>query len=368
MKRRTFLRAAGLSAVGSALAAPAVAQSMPERKWRMTVSWPRSLDTLYGVCEQFTRRVREITDNNFQIQLFAAGEIVPPLSVLDAVQNGTVEMGNTAAYYYWNKDPAFAFGTAIPFGLNTRQAESWLLHGGGTELLDELFASFNCHGITMGNTCAQMGGWFRKEVTTVDDLKGLKFRISGFAGTVISRLGVIPQQLGVSDIYSALERGAIDAVKWVGPYDDEKLGFYKVAKYYYYPGWWEGSANGHTLINIEKWHSLPKHYQAAVTAAAHEAGQWLTAKYDYVNPMAIRRLVAAGTQLRPFSREILEAAHKAANEVYAETSKSNPRFKRMYESLSSFRDQSYQWWQIAELPFDNFQVQMQGQSRISRPN
>src|SRR5690349_24802947 len=216
MKRREFLKAAaGGGLAASAVAAPAVAQSMPEIKWRMTVSWPKSLDTLYGGNEFFVKRMAELTDNRFQIQLFAAGEIVPGLQVLDAVQGGTVEMGNTAMYYYWGKDAAMTFGTALPFGLNSRQMNSWLRFGGGNELLNDLLKNYNCVGFAAGNTGAQMGGWFRKELKTVDDLKGLKFRVGGFAGTILSRLGVVPQQLAGGDIYPALEKGTIDACEWV---------------------------------------------------------------------------------------------------------------------------------------------------------
>ena len=236
MKRREFLRAAGAGLAASAIAAPAIAQSTPELKWRLTASWPKSLDTLYGMCEDFAKNVAESTDNKFQIQVFAAGEIVPGLQVLDAVQNGTVEMGNTAGYYYWGKDPSFAFATAIPFGLNARQQDAWQLRGGGMELLDPLFADFGCYGLPMGNTGSQMGGWFRKEINTVDDLNGLKFRIGGFAGNVIKRLGVVPQPIAPGDLYPALEKGTIDAVEWIGPYDDEKLGFLQDREILLLPG------------------------------------------------------------------------------------------------------------------------------------
>jgi TRAP-type mannitol/chloroaromatic compound transport system substrate-binding protein len=362
MKRRQFLKTAGFGVATAAVAKPAVAQSNPAINWRLTASWPKSLDTLYGACEVFAKRVAEITDNQFQIQVFAAGEIVPALAVLDAVQAGTVEMGNSAAYYYWGKDAALAFGTAVPFGLNARQMESWLRHGGGNELLQEVFASFGCFGIPMGNTGCQMGGWFRKEINKVDDLRGLKFRIGGFAGKIIGKLGVVPQQIAAGDIYPSLEKGTIDAVEWIGPYDDEKLGFQKIAKYYYYPAWWEGSANGHTLVNLDKWNALPKHYQAALLAAARDAGNWMTGKYDAVNPPALKRLLAGGTQLRGFTQEIMEASYRAANEVYAETSAENPRFKKIYESMTAFRGDGYLWWQVAEMSFDSFQVRMRART------
>ena len=240
MKRRKFLTAMGAGAVAAAVAKPAIAQSMPELKWRLTASWPKALDTLYGACTTFAKYISDATDGKFQIQTFAAGEIVPGLQVLDAVQNGTVEMGHTATYYYIGKDPTWALFCAFPFGLNARQQNAWYYDGDGQKLIDEFGAKYNCKCLLAGNTGTQMGGWFRKEISTVADLKGLKFRIGGWAGKTMAKLGAIPQQIAGGDIYPALEKGTIDAAEWVGPYDDEKLGFYKVAKYYYYPGWWEG--------------------------------------------------------------------------------------------------------------------------------
>jgi TRAP-type mannitol/chloroaromatic compound transport system substrate-binding protein len=243
MKRRDFIKVTGMGVAGAAtMAAPAIAQSMPEIKWRMTTSWPKSLDTLHGGAEIMAKVVGEATDNKFQIQTFAAGEIVPGLQVLDAVQNGTVEMGHTASYYYFGKDPTFTFGSSVPFGPNMRVNQAWYMLGGGREILNEFYKGYNVISLLAGNTGCQMGGWFRKEINTVDDLKGLKFRIGGFAGRVMQKLGCVPQQLAGGDIYPALEKGTIDAAEWVGPYDDERLGLYKVAPHYYYPGWWEGDA------------------------------------------------------------------------------------------------------------------------------
>jgi TRAP-type mannitol/chloroaromatic compound transport system substrate-binding protein len=358
MQRREFLKTAGTGLATSAIAAPAIAQSMPELKWRLTASWPKSLDTLYGGCEYFARRIAEITDNRFQIQVFAAGEIVPGLQVLDAVQNGTVEMGNTALYYYWGKDPAFTFGTALPFGLNARQMNSWLRFGGGSELLNELLKNFNATGIAAANTGAQMGGWFRKEIKSVDDLRGLKMRIGGFAGTILSKLGLVPQQLAAGDIYPALEKGTLEACEWVGPYDDEKLGFYKVARYYYYPGWWEGCGQAHNLINLAKWNELPKAYQSAIITASGDAWEWVIGKYDYANPAALKRLLAQGVQLRAFPQDVMEASYKAALDIYADLSNTNPMFKKLYDSLVAYRGDSLVWFQVAELSFDSFMMRM----------
>jgi TRAP-type mannitol/chloroaromatic compound transport system substrate-binding protein len=362
MKRREFLKAAGVGMAATAVAAPAVAQSMPEIKWRLTASWPKSLDTLYGACETFSKYVAEATDNKFQIQTFAAGEIVPALSVLDAAQNGTVEMCHTAMYYFIGKDPTWALFCAVPFGLNTRQQNAWFYDGDGMTLMNEFGKKSNVHSLVGGNTGAQMGGWFRKEIKTVDDLKGLKFRIGGWAGKTLQKLGVVSQQIAGGDIYPALEKGTIDAAEWVGPYDDEKLGFAKVAPYYYYPGWWEGAAALHFLINLAKWNELPKNYQAIVAAAAGAANVETTARYDARNPGALKRLVAAGTQLRPFSQPIMEACLKASNEINAETSATNADYKKVLDSMQAFRNDEYLWWQVAEYAYDTFMIRSRTRS------
>ena len=293
MKRRQFLRAAGLAAAATAVAKPAIAQSMPELKWRLTSSYPKSLDTIYGASEAFAKAVAEASDNKFQIQVFAAGEIVPGLQAADAVQNGTG---------------------------------------------------------------AQMGGWFRKEIKEVSDLNGLKMRIGGFAGHVISKLGVVPQQIAGGDIYPALEKGTLDACEWVGPYDDEKLGFQKVAQYYYYPGWWEGGPMLHNFVNLDKWNALPPAYKSLVRTASSMANEWMQAKYDAANPAALKRLVAGGAQLRPFTQPIMDASLRAALDLYAEVSKSNPDFKKVWEAMLAFRNDQYLWWQVAELTYDTYLV------------
>ncbi len=358
MKRRQFLTAATAGVAASAIAAPAIAQSNPEIKWRLTSSFPKSLDTLYGISEYFAKRISEITDGKFQIQCFAAGEIVPGLQAGDAVSNGTVEMCHTAPYYYIGKDPAFTFGTALPFGPNARQQRAWFIHGGGNELFNDFLKPYNVTNIPCGNTGAQMGGWFRKEINTIEDLKGIKLRIGGMAGRVVSKLGAVPQQIAGGDIYPALEKGTIDAAEWVGPYDDEKLGFVKVAKFYYYPGWWEGGAELAMWINNTKLAELPKAYRAAIEAAAGEAGSWMLAKYDNANPAALKRLIGAGAQLRPFPQPVMEACWKAANELYTELSVQSPHFKKMYDSTLAFRNDQYLWWQVAEYSYDTFQIRM----------
>ena len=356
MKRRKFLTALGVGAAAAAIAKPAIAQSMPALKWRLAASWPKSLDTLYGACETFAKYVSEATEGKFQIQTFAAGEIVPALQVLDAVQNGTVEMGHTATYYYIGKDPTWALFCATPFGLNGRQQNAWFYEGDGQKLIDDFSKNYNTYWLPMGNTGAQMGGWMRKEIKEPADLQGLKYRMGGWAGKTLAKLGVIPQQIAGGDIYPALEKGTIDAAEWVGPYDDEKLGFYKVAKYYYYPGWWEGGTAIHLLINQPKYNELPKNYQAIVKAAAGFANIEMTARYDARNPHALKRLVAAGAQLRPFSPSIMEACLKASNEVNVEESAKNPNYKKVLASIESFRNDEYLWWQVAEYSYDTFMI------------
>ena len=356
MKRREFLKAGSAGLAASALAAPAIAQSNPELRWRLTASWPKSLDTLYGSCETMAKYVAEATDNKFHIQVFAAGEIVPGLQVLDAVQNNTVEMNHTATYYFIGKEPTWALFCAVPFSMNARQQNAWYYEGEGLKLMNDFAKKSNVHCLVGGNTGAQMGGWFRKEIKTVDDLKGLKFRIGGWAGKTLQKLGVVPQQLAGGDIYPALEKGTIDAAEWVGPYDDEKLGFHKVAPYYYYPGWWEGGTANHFMINLDKWNELPKGYQAIMTAAAALCNVEQQGRYDARNPAALKRLVAAGTQLRPFSQAIMEACLKASNEVNVEASASSPDYKKVWESIHAFRNEEYFWWQVAEFAYDNFMI------------
>ncbi|MEA2977974.1 MAG: hypothetical protein QOF19_3494 [Alphaproteobacteria bacterium] len=356
MKRRQFLTAGGAGLAATAIAKPAIAQSNPTLKWRLTSSFPKSLDTIYGAAEIFAKAVAEATDNKFQIQVFAAGEIVPGLQAADAVTNGTVEMCHTASYYYVGKDPTFAFGTAVPFGLNSRMQNAWAFFGGGMELMNEFYKKYNIYGIPCGNTGCQMGGWFRREINDPNDLKGLKFRIGGYAGRVLAKLGVVAQQIAGSDIYPAMEKGTIDAAEWVGPYDDEKLGLSKVAPYYYYPGWWEGGAMLHNFINMKSWESLSPAYKSIVRTASEMANTWMQAKYDAVNPPALKRLLAARVQLKPFPPSVMDACLKAALELYAEVSETNPAFKQAWDSTLAFRNDQYLWWQVAEYSYDNYLI------------
>jgi len=356
MERRSFIKHAGLAGILAAGSAPAFAQGAPEVKWRLASSFPRSLDTLFGGADGLAKRVAASTGGKFQIQTFAGGEIVPAFGVVDAVQNATVQCAHTAAYYFFGKDPTFAFGCTIPFGMNTRQQNAWMYHGGGLELMREFYKDYNIINFPAGNTTAQMGGFFRKPIKTVADFKGLKMRIGGTGGLPLQKLGVIPQQIPGGDIYPALEKGTIDAAEWVGPYDDEKLGLYKVAKYYYYPGWWEGQAELDLFVNIKAWNDLPKAYQSVLESACAEANVDMTAKYDALNPAALKRLIAGGVKLEPFSNEIMAACYKATTEVYDGIAEKNAKFKKIYEPWKAFRNDEISWFQVAENRFDNFMI------------
>lgn len=356
MERRKFLKTAGLGLAAGTIAAPAIAQSPsnPEIKWRLAASWPKALEALWGGVELIAKRVASATDGKFQIQAAAAGELVPALQVLDAVQNGTIELGHTASYYYVGKDPTFAFDTVLPFGLNARQQNAWMYSGGGIELMREFFAGYGIHQIPAGNTGAQMAGWFRKEIKSVKDLNGLKFRAGGITGQVMAKVGVVPQQIAAPDIYPSLEKGTIDAAEWVGPYDDERLGLQKVAKYYYYPGWQEGCAQLSLYVNQKQWDSLPANYKSILESACAEANVWMLAKYDAQNPAALKRLVANGAQLRSFNKDILNALYKASNELYAEISAKNEKFKKIFDAWNAFRTEEFLWFRVAENSYDNF--------------
>src|SRR6218665_2012221 len=364
MKRREFFKSAavGGAAATVGLAAPAIAQSNPKVAWRLASSFPPGLDTIYGGGETLAKYVSEATDGNFTIDVFAAGELVPPFEVVDPVSAGEIDMCHTVGYYFSGKDVAWAALSAIPFSLNARGMSAWYYHGGGLEISNSFFANYNIIGLPCGNTAAQMGGWFRKEINSVADLQGLKMRV-GFAGTILTKLGVIPTPMPGGEIYNSLEKGTIDAAEWVGPYDDEKLGFQKVAPYYYYPGWWEGGPTVHALVNKGKFESLPPAYQSVLKTACQATSADMLAKYDFVNPTAIKKLVAAGAQLRPFSPEIMEASFNASNEVYADFEKTSPAFAKIWGSIKAFRKDHYLWNQVAELNYDAF---LQAQQRAGK--
>ena len=353
MERRSFIQQAGLAGVLAAGVAPAV-HAQAAIRWRLASSFPRSLDTIYGGAEVFAKKVHDMSGGKFQISTHAGGELMPPFGVVDGVQNGTVEMAHTAPYYFFGKDETFALGCAIPFGLNSRQMSAWMIEGNGLKLMREFYKNYNIINFLGGNTGAQMGGWFRKEIKSMADMKGLKFRIGGFAGKVIERMGGVPQNIPGGEIYQSLEKGTIDAAEWVGPYDDLKLGFNKVAPNYYYPGWWEGGPQIDFYINTKSFEGLSAENKAIVEAAASHAHVDMQAKYDARNPGALRQLVGSGTKLFRFPKDTMEAAFKESLALYSELSAKNPHWKKIYEDFAAFRRDQNLWFRFTEAGFDDF--------------
>ncbi len=353
MDRRSVIRNAGLAGVLAAGVAPAV-HAQATLRWRCASSFPKALDTLFGVCDVFAKKVGELSGGRFTITTHAAGELMPAFGVLDGVSNGTIEMANTASYYFFGKDPTYALDCAIPFGLNSRQMTSWVYEGNGLKLLREHFGKVGIVNFPMGNTGVQMGGWYRKEVNSVADLKGLKFRCGGFAGRVLERLGVIPQNIPGGEIYQALEKGTIDAAEWVGPYDDLKLGLNKVAQHYYYPGFWEVGPQLSLYVNQKAYEGLSSEYKAIVECAAAFAHTDMQAKYDARNMPALKTLLGQGAKLHAFPKDVMNAAFKSAMEVYAELNDTNPAWKKIYTDYAAFRKESNLWFNLAEASMDDF--------------
>ncbi|HFQ95584.1 MAG TPA: ABC transporter substrate-binding protein [Anaerolineae bacterium] len=330
-------------------------QALPELNWQMATSWPVALDTIYGGAQTFAERVTAMTGGKFKVTARAAGELAPGLEVLDVVSQGAVPLGHTASYYYVGKTNAVAFGTALPFGLLASQQNSWLYEGGGLDLMQQLYKDrFNVIQFPAGNTGAQMGGWFNKEINTPEDLKGLKMRIPGLGGKVMNKLGVTVQVLPGGEIFQALQTNAIDAAEWVGPYDDEKLGFHKVAKYYYYPGWWEPGPSLEVQVNLDEWNKLPEVYQEIIKTAAYQANMTMLARYNAKNNEALQRLLDYGIELRRYSDEILAAAEAAANELYDEYKQQDADFKAIFEQWDAFRQRIWQWNSLNEASFMDY--------------
>ncbi|CAN5683734.1 TRAP transporter substrate-binding protein [soil metagenome] len=357
---KAALGAAGIAATGSVACSgpgtgdgPAV-QTRPNVQWRLASTFPRGLDALYGSSERLAEKLAAITDNRFQIRPYAAGEMVPALQVLDAAQQGTVQVGHSAGYYYTGKHEALAFDTGVPFGLTSRQQSAWLYHGGGLELMREIYSDFGIINFPAGNTGTQMGGWFKREINSVAELRGLKMRIPGMGGQVMDRLGVTVQVLGGAEIYPALERGAIDATEWVGPYDDEKLGFQNAARFYYYPGWWEPGPSMAFMVNRQAWDRLPSSYQEAFEVAAVYAMNGTQTIYDKENPAALERLIAGGTQLRRYPDDIMVAARDTTEDLLSQHASADAAYRKVYEGFRQFREDSYRWFGTAEQEFAAF--------------
>ena len=323
-------------------------------RWRLASSFPQSLDTIYGAAEVLAEQVSAMTGGRFEIRVYQAGELVPALQVLDGVQKGSIEVGQTAGYYYIGKHPALAFDATVPFGFTPRQQTAWLLEAGGLELLRDLYAEFGAINFVGGNTGVQMGGWFKPEINGLADLKGLRMRIPGLGGKVMDALGVSVQVISGGDIYPALERGAIDATEWVGPYDDEKLGFWQVAKNYYYPGWWEPGPSLSFLVGRAAWEKLPAEYKAIFEAASSRAAVAMQSRYDAKNPPALRRLLDRGVVMRPFADDIMRGAREAAEDLLDAGARADATYKKILDHWRAFRAEIFQWFSSAELAYAQF--------------
>jgi TRAP-type mannitol/chloroaromatic compound transport system substrate-binding protein len=356
MKRRQFLAAAALGAGAVNISKPAIAETSPQLKWRLTSTFPKTFDIIQETAKVFSEAVLAATDGHFQIEVFASGDIKPGLQALEAVQSGEVEIAHVALNLFATREPAFAFATGVPFGLDARQQTAWWTEGGGQDLIGETLHGFGVVPLACGNTGAQMGGWFRKEVRTPADFNGLKMRVGGLSGKVVEKLGGVASAIPAGDIKSALEAGTLDAAQWAGPHDDERLALQKVAPSYYFPGWQQGSNALHMLVNQAKWSELPTSYQAILTSSAALAGAAMQAKYDARNPDALKRLVVDGARLKPFGAEIMDAANAAANAVYAEIGADNPQFAKVLSAYMAFRNDEYLWFQVSEVAYDNYLV------------
>ncbi len=354
MDRRSVIKNAGIAGVLAAGAAPAVHAQGTNVRWRMASSFPKSLDTIFGAAEVIAKSVSDMTGGKFVISTHAGGELMPALGIVDGVQNGTVECGHTAPYYYFGKDETFGLGCAVPFSLNSRQMTAWMYEGNGLKLMREFYKAYNIINFPAGNTGAQMGGWYRKEIKSVADIKGLKFRVGGFGGKVIARMGGVPTSIPGGEIYQALEKGTIDAAEWIGPYDDQKLGFNKVAPYYYYPGWWEGGPQLDLYVNDKAYAALSPEYKAILATACSHSHVDMQAKYDAKNPKALMELVGSGTKVLPFPNDVMDLAFKEAMALYEELRASNPRWKKVYDDLAVFRRQQNLWFRFTEMRFDAF--------------
>ena len=364
MERRQFLKLASMGALGAAALAACTTgdealdeeaqdETLPEIEWEVATSWPTSLDTIYGGAVTFAERVSAMTGGKFMVNAQPAGEVVPPLEILQNVETNSISAGHTASYYYTGLDPTTAFGTALPFGLTARQQNAWLYEAGGLEMLQEFYAErFNAIQFPAGNTGVQMGGWFNVEINSLADMQGLIMRIPGLGSQVMTRLGVTVQVLPGGEIFQALQTGAIDATEWVGPYDDTTMGFQDVTQFYYHPGWWEPGPSLEVQIPLPVWNELPSVYQEIIKTAAFEANTTMMARYDALNPQAFQDILNnTDVEVLPFPDDVMAAAEEASFEIYDENAANNQTFADIYSEWQTFRDGIQEWHAVAETSY-----------------
>jgi TRAP-type mannitol/chloroaromatic compound transport system substrate-binding protein len=358
MKRRDFLKKAGTAtaaaAATTAISAPYVWAQGKTYNWKMVTTWPPNLPVLQTGAVRFAKRLEEVTEGRIKIQVFAGGELVPPLGVFDAVSAGTVEVGSGASYYWAGKVPAAQWFAAVPFGFNPQGINAWFYSGGGLQLWEEVYAPFNVVPRPQGNTGVQMGGWFRKEMKSIDDYKGLKMRIPGLGGKVIAKAGGTVVLLPGGEIFTSLERGVIDATEWVGPMHDLRMGFYKAAKYYYYPGWHEPGTCLEVMFNKKAYDSLPKDLQAAVDAVAAETNMWSLCEFEAGNGAALQELISKhNVNLQRFPEDLLAKLRELAKETLEEEANKDAASRKVHEAYKKFKEQVGVWGSVSENAYYN---------------
>ncbi|NVK18049.1 MAG: TRAP transporter substrate-binding protein [Methylocystaceae bacterium] len=361
MKRRDFLAgAAAGAAVGAAstISSPAIAQN--KRTLKMVTTWPKNFPGLGTGAARAAKRITDMSDGQLTVKLYAAGELVPALECFDAVSSGTADLYHGAEYYWQGKHKAFNFFTAVPFGLTAGEMDAWIHHGGGQELWDDLAADFNVKAFACGNTGVQMGGWFNKEINNVEDMKGLKIRMPGLGGEVLRKLGAAAVTIPGGEIFPSLQSGAIDATEWVGPWNDLAFGFYKVAKFYYYPGFHEPGSTLSCGVNLDVWKSLTPQHQEIIRNATMAENNYMMAEFNTRNGDSLDVLINKhGVQLRKFSDEVMTEIGKASGEVMREVAAEDEKTAKIFKSFTDFRKKAIRWsdmsdsafWAARKLPF-----------------
>ncbi len=353
MQRRKFLKnIAATTAAGVAMANASQVQGKQNYHWKMVTSWPPNFPIFQEGAERFAKEVGVMSRGRLNIQTYAGGELVPALQVFDAVSQGTVEMGHSASYYWAGKVPAAQFFTTVPFGMNAQGMNAWLYYGGGIELWDEVYKPYNLVALPMGSTGVQMGGWFRKKINTIADLKGLKMRIPGLGGKVMAKAGVNPVLMAGGEIYTALERGTLDATEWAGPFHDLRLGLYRAATYYYYPGWHEAGPILELSINRKAWHTLPTDLQLIIKTTAAASNLWMLSQFEAHNLEALKTLENKyKVKTYAFPNSVIKQLHKFTNEVLNEEARKDKVFKKVYAAYEKFRTTNDAWNEISEVAY-----------------
>ena len=348
--RRSFIKGLALGSAAAIAYKPSIAIAAKKKfRWKMATTWPPKLPILQEAPELFAKMVKTASQGRLNIKVFAAGELIPGLGVFDAVSQGSIQMGVGAPYYWAGKSKAAQYFCSMPFGMNAQQFNAWMIGGEGQKLWEETYAKFNLVPFQFGNTGAQTGGWFKKELKNASGLKGLKMRIPGFGGAVMAKAGANVVLLSGAEIYTALERGTVDAAEWVSPFHDERMGLYRAAKFYYYPGWQEPQANLELTVNKKDWDELPKDLQAIVSAAAAKVNLWTLSSLDAKNGPALKRLKEKHkVKIMSYPKDVLDVLRKSTEEVMQDLAQTNAETKKISQSIAKFRKEIDPWYQIGE--------------------